>query len=255
MSSQKTTSLTNALFGASSDAGVLDDKSPFDTKRALPDRPKRTNYTKVEKKKEDNPTITPGGKKKRRKLLLANNNDDITDPAVEEKKEKGNELDELADNNVKDISDKEESTDKAEEKEVKDKSEFDKETKKDESTSTTIEMDESTDKNKKETNNNSMEDDEEQRRTIFVGNLPSSTSRKTLASMFKSCGAVASARIRSLSAGGVKLPKEQAGNQVCHIIIFFFNDSGKIFYVQILIISLLCLLVQESCKKSSCEYK
>ena len=234
MSSSKNT-LTNALFGSSSESGVLDDKSPFNTKRVLPDRPQRTNYTKVvvEKKKVEDATITPGGKKKRRKLLLANDTNtdaNATDSVVEEKKAKGNESDEL--NDKKDISDKEEvhsNTDKIEEEEeVKDNNESLNEN----DGETMIEMvEEATNKNeKKETiNNNNMkidknlEDDEEQRRTIFVGNLPSTTSRKSLASMFKSCGTVVSARIRSLSAGGVKLPKEQAGNQVCHVIHLFIH--------------------------------
>ena len=51
-------------------------------------------------------------------------------------------------------------------------------------------------------------------RTLFVGNLPTSISRKALASIFKSCGTVVSARLRSVAVTGVKLPPEQAGNQV-----------------------------------------
>lgn len=50
-------------------------------------------------------------------------------------------------------------------------------------------------------------------RTLFVGNLPTSISRKALASIFKSCGTVVSARLRSVAVTGVKLPPEQAGNQ------------------------------------------
>ena len=63
------------------------------------------------------------------------------------------------------------------------------------------------------------EDDDErrrdvERRTVFVGNLPPDTTRKALAALFQPCGNVASARLRSLAVTGVKLPPEQAGNQV-----------------------------------------
>lgn len=51
-------------------------------------------------------------------------------------------------------------------------------------------------------------------RTIFVGNLPLTTTRKSLASIFKSCGKVESSRLRSVAAAGVKLPTDRAGDQV-----------------------------------------
>lgn len=51
-------------------------------------------------------------------------------------------------------------------------------------------------------------------RTIFVGNLPLTITRKSLANMFKSCGKVESSRLRSVAAAGVKLPTERAGDQV-----------------------------------------
>lgn len=54
---------------------------------------------------------------------------------------------------------------------------------------------------------------EEESRTVFVGNLPNTATRKSLATMFKDCGKVESSRIRSLATGGVKVPREQAGNQ------------------------------------------
>jgi nucleolar protein 12 len=49
--------------------------------------------------------------------------------------------------------------------------------------------------------------------TVFVGNLPVSSTRKSLAKLFKSCGKVMSSRIRSAAVTGVKLPPSQAGNQ------------------------------------------
>ncbi|KAL9181862.1 hypothetical protein ACHAXT_012205 [Thalassiosira profunda] len=54
---------------------------------------------------------------------------------------------------------------------------------------------------------------EEEDRTIFVGNLPADITRRALANIFKPCGSVASARLRSMAVAGVKLPPEQAGNQ------------------------------------------
>jgi nucleolar protein 12 len=51
-------------------------------------------------------------------------------------------------------------------------------------------------------------------RTIFVGNLPLSMTRKKLTSMFSRVGKVESARIRSVAVKGVKLPPQSAGNQV-----------------------------------------
>mmetsp|Transcript_24554 Transcript_24554/g.57682 ORF Transcript_24554/g.57682 Transcript_24554/m.57682 type:complete len:405 (+) Transcript_24554:109-1323(+) len=50
-------------------------------------------------------------------------------------------------------------------------------------------------------------------RTIFVGNLPLSITRKSLAALFKECGSIDSCRIRSIPVTGIKLPKDQAGNQ------------------------------------------
>lgn len=50
-------------------------------------------------------------------------------------------------------------------------------------------------------------------RTIFVGNLPIDTTRKSLANIFKPCGKVESCRLRSVAAAGVKLPTERAGDQ------------------------------------------
>jgi RNA recognition motif-containing protein len=53
----------------------------------------------------------------------------------------------------------------------------------------------------------------EEDRTVFVGNLASGTSRKALASLFKTCGKVKSSRIRSVATAGVKVAPEHAGNQ------------------------------------------
>ena len=57
-------------------------------------------------------------------------------------------------------------------------------------------------------------EDEDEQRTIFVGNQPLDIKRTALASIFKSCGKVNSARIRSVATAGVKVAPEHAGNQV-----------------------------------------
>lgn len=67
---------------------------------------------------------------------------------------------------------------------------------------------------KEESSKEKKQEETDEDRTIFVGNLPlASTSRKSLASLFKDCGPVASARIRSVPVKGVKLPPEHAGDQ------------------------------------------
>jgi nucleolar protein 12 len=55
--------------------------------------------------------------------------------------------------------------------------------------------------------------DNVEERTVFVGNLPIDTTRKSLASMFKKCGKVESSRLRSVAAIGVKIPASRAGDQ------------------------------------------
>jgi RNA recognition motif-containing protein len=62
-------------------------------------------------------------------------------------------------------------------------------------------------------------------RTIFVGNLPLDITREKLKSIFKECGKIKSARLRSFSTTGVKVAPEHAGNQVrlsCETELFYF---------------------------------
>jgi nucleolar protein 12 len=66
-------------------------------------------------------------------------------------------------------------------------------------------------KRKKEQTPESMK--EEEQRTIFVGNLPLSTTRRSLAKLFATIGKVQSTRLRSVAVTGVKLPPNLAGNQ------------------------------------------
>jgi nucleolar protein 12 len=54
----------------------------------------------------------------------------------------------------------------------------------------------------------------EEERTIFVGNLSlATTTRKSLASVFRDCGPIVSVRIRSVPVKGIKLPQSRAGDQ------------------------------------------
>lgn len=70
-------------------------------------------------------------------------------------------------------------------------------------------------------NNDGVETvDEVESRTIFVGNLPLSMTRKKLTAIFSKCGTVESTRIRCVPVKGVKLPPESAGNQV---FLFIFD--------------------------------
>jgi nucleolar protein 12 len=68
--------------------------------------------------------------------------------------------------------------------------------------------------------------------TVFAGNLPLNSNRKSLAKLFKSCGKVFSSRIRSVAVTGVKLPPKHAGNQalvkkVCSNTQLLDTDAKK----------------------------
>ena len=67
----------------------------------------------------------------------------------------------------------------------------------------------------KETGDGHDEDDDDDvnARTIFVGNLPNSFTRKGLEKLFRDYGAIESTRIRSVATTGVKVPQAFAGNQ------------------------------------------
>lgn len=88
-----------------------------------------------------------------------------------------------------------------------------------------------------EVGNDSSDDQEE--RTIFVGNLPLDTNRRSLESMFKDCGKIKSSRLRSFGTTGVKVAPDQAGNQVCiksftfvkNVIVCTFKLTYEIFHV------------------------
>jgi nucleolar protein 12 len=67
------------------------------------------------------------------------------------------------------------------------------------------------DANKNEKDGKKKMDEE---RTIFVGNLPlATTTRKSMATLFKDCGPIESTRIRSVPVTGTKLPPNRKGDQ------------------------------------------
>mmetsp|Transcript_19242 Transcript_19242/g.29641 ORF Transcript_19242/g.29641 Transcript_19242/m.29641 type:complete len:450 (+) Transcript_19242:155-1504(+) len=80
-------------------------------------------------------------------------------------------------------------------------------------TETTEDNNQDSKEESKDSDKNNKNDDNAADRTIFVGNLPRSTTRRSLASIFKPCGKVESTRLRSIATAGVKLPPEHAGNQ------------------------------------------
>lgn len=65
--------------------------------------------------------------------------------------------------------------------------------------------------NEEENVQNDVLSKDEEDRTVFVGNLPLSTTRKKLFNLFKHCGAIKSTRLRSIAATGAKVTEK--GNQ------------------------------------------
>eukprot|EP00546_Thalassionema_frauenfeldii_P012234 CAMPEP_0178921426 /NCGR_PEP_ID=MMETSP0786-20121207/15555_1 /TAXON_ID=186022 /ORGANISM="Thalassionema frauenfeldii, Strain CCMP 1798" /LENGTH=406 /DNA_ID=CAMNT_0020595605 /DNA_START=42 /DNA_END=1262 /DNA_ORIENTATION=+ len=63
-------------------------------------------------------------------------------------------------------------------------------------------------------------------RTIFVGNLPPDTTRKSLTSLFRKCGKVQSARLRSIATTGVKVAPDRAGDQ--HLVKKVCANTNKV---------------------------
>jgi len=56
-------------------------------------------------------------------------------------------------------------------------------------------------------------DDDKEAKTVFVGNLPNTFTRKLLEKLFGPCGKIESTRIRAQATTGIKLPPNRAGNQ------------------------------------------
>uniref|UniRef100_A0A7S2RD22 RRM domain-containing protein n=1 Tax=Eucampia antarctica TaxID=49252 RepID=A0A7S2RD22_9STRA len=199
-----TNTLASSIFGDSSKKDK--EKKPsslFNSTYVLPDKPNKTNFTipvvSTGKKKDEvdvKSTITPGGKK-RQKLLAASLLDESN------KNEQDKTKDESSVSNNNDVSKEKDETklpsgdvdESVKENEVKAKADE----------AGTEESHEDLFKGKRSA--------EVESRTVFVGNLPITATRKSIAAMFKSCGPVTSARIRSLSTAGIKVSRDQAGNQ------------------------------------------
>mmetsp|Transcript_25900 Transcript_25900/g.40206 ORF Transcript_25900/g.40206 Transcript_25900/m.40206 type:complete len:446 (+) Transcript_25900:83-1420(+) len=214
------TSLADTLFGGSTgdNDNSNDDKSGglFDKKVNLP-TPTTKEYNTEKKHLHGATKIVKGGKKRmrelRRKLEEAQTAGAGSVNDVERKtpEEEGND----ASSSSSTESDSDGSSNEGEDEGAKAKNE----------------------KQSKEVDNDEKEDEDDEEegledRTIFVGNLPGAITRKELARLFADCGKVTSTRIRSVAVKGVKLPKEQAGNQnlmrkVCANTNLVDEDSKK----------------------------
>lgn len=192
----------------------------FDKSESLPDRPQHKLVRKIKKKREDqqqrqqqqqesdeglkerseidkrqegHPPNGTNKKKKRKSDHNANSDDDKDDEASSTKKRK-----------------EKKSKTKHEDDDIKDDG---------------VGGDNDADEKK-------TEKEEDGERTIFVGNLPlATTTRKSLAALFKDFGPIESTRLRSVPVMGVKLPQDRAGDQrlmkkVC-VNTNQINDSTK----------------------------
>lgn len=65
------------------------------------------------------------------------------------------------------------------------------------------------------TSSDNHQTEDEEKRTVFVGNLPLSfvQRKRKLDQIFQDCGKIQSSRLRSIATEGVKVPPQQAGNQ------------------------------------------
>jgi nucleolar protein 12 len=168
----------SSLLGSifGSNKDEADDQNLFKKSKALPDRP------------QHKPVVVPIRKKTKRDeeeeaAYAEDDNEELTKKKKTRKKQK------LSRDEVSE--DEDDTDDKPESKQPKN----------------------SVDEDKDSTSNEPEKKDEE--RTVFVGNLPLSITRKKLAALFKDkgCGPIASCRIRSVPVTGIKLPQDRAGNQ------------------------------------------
>ena len=235
-------SLLSSIFGNDDDKSQKKNRSSslFDKKasESLPDRPYHEpaparpaaaatekidvntadkNKSKKKRKQKAKSGVTapsennekeeiPSKKKKKRKTTKDSAENDEEPTKMERKKEKA-EDDEKSRSSSSSSDDSESSNSDSEsgdEKETENKNDDD-------------DIDQTTEEKetiKKEDGDDDAVDEAAKERTIFVGNLPiASTTRKTLAKLFKDCGPISSTRIRSVPVKGVKLPQQRAGDQ------------------------------------------
>lgn len=213
-------SLASSIFGQNDkeDKGDKALTSLFESSAKLP--PKR-NLPPAEPKKKPRgkepeiTTVAAKGESTRKKRTKKSSSADHSGQAAESKKERGpNEKDETKTKSSRKRKAEEnpvvgdqESPDKTKESNRDDQSNDDANEQGNE--------EETDDIPSAEANGGQQLDADAEKRTVFVGNLPLSMTRKKLASMFSRCGQVESTRFRSVPVKGVKLPPQSAGNQVC----------------------------------------
>jgi nucleolar protein 12 len=169
-------SLLGSIFGGGSDDKKNSSQSLFEKSKALPDRPQ--HKTKAASRKKIKQDGRDSKKEEESGTQVDNGVNDAESPKREKKKRKKRKVSSNNDSGGDAIDNE--------------KKEGEKE---------------------KDTEENQSEKEKDEERTIFVGNLPLTITRKVLAALFRDCGPIASCRIRSVPVSGIKLPKDQAGNQ------------------------------------------
>ena len=193
-------SLSTSIFGKNEGSeGAL--SSLFSSNATLPEKPNNLNFpeTSLEKARRER----NDEKKKKRK-----NRNDVKGGNTDET---ANCDDDVVTKEIKSNAKKIKKTVTGKKKEIAN-SDYGDDEAKNNSTANDVEN-AVTDTDSAEVGNDSSEDQEE--RTIFVGNLPLDTTRRSLESLFKDCGKIKSSRLRSFGTTGVKVAPDQAGNQVC----------------------------------------
>jgi nucleolar protein 12 len=160
---------------------VKEEEKASKTKKKDKDTQSKTADQRMENKKNDKPKqLDKKQEKEGSDSDSESSNDGSNDKSAEEKEEEQN-------------SDKKNAKDSANEP-VKEKEQEDDDPEED------------------NTDQNDSKDAEE--RTIFVGNLPlATTTRRSLANLFKDCGRIESTRIRSVPVKGIKIPADRKGDQ------------------------------------------
>ncbi len=188
-------SLSTAIFGTKEGDKEGSLSNLFSTNSTLPEKPNNVNFPETPTEKARRERNEEKKKKKRKKTESkgdANSEGDKDEAAttkdIETDVKKRRKIEKDNDNSAKKNDDNENKTELgAENKDVPADGNAD-------------------------TKDGSSEDQED--RTIFVGNLPLETTRRSLESLFRDCGKIKSSRLRSFGTAGVKVAPEHAGNQV-----------------------------------------